>query len=185
MQMSSKVDDRYYIACQDIRLQREFWLEFKYVLSSQSPFALKGDLLVIEGDDTGDIVHGTVAFDPTKKIKCLRSSVAYVTRTEFRILAPIKIPSDRWELFKDKQRMEMITGLRVDEHVWVTVPVEQESQSGLISTGCLRGTIRYFGEIGKEIGTYFGIELQVSTSIVCNSLKLTLYNHSKLSMYGM
>ena len=167
LQMSSKVDERYYIACRDIPLQRGTWKELKdRVWSSQSPeHLLKGELLVIEGDGTRDVVRGRMALDRSKKFECSTDDVAYVTSVEYRILAPIKSPGERWDLFKDKQIMDKLKDLRVDEHIWITLPMGKDPKSGLIGSSTLRGTIRYIGGIHQEIGTYFGIELPVSVLV--------------------
>ena len=168
LQMSSEVDEWYYIACRDIPLQRGILKEIKdCVWSSQSlDHLLKGELLVIEGDGTRDIVHGRMALDRTKKFECPTDDVLYVTIVEYRILAAIKSPRERWDFFKDKQRMEKLKVLRVDEHIWITLPsMGEDSKSGLIRRSCLRGTIRYIGGIHQEIGTYFGIELPVSVLV--------------------
>jgi hypothetical protein len=174
--MSTEANDCYYIVCRDIP-QALHMQGIKGWMSGRSlAYALKGELIVLEGDARGEVLHGRVALDHTKKIECQMDDVAFVTSVEYRILAPIKLPGKRWEYFKDKQQMANIKDLKVDESVWVTLPMEQDPKSGLIGSCCLRGTIRYIGPIHRQTGTYFGVELKIK--IYASSIQGSMWGAS-------
>jgi hypothetical protein len=176
--MSSQNTSEFCIANQDIPLVKDdgqsTWIKGKAIellkdigLASGSPdHLLKGDLIAIDGYTSKGSVHGTLVSDHSKRIECPKSNVTSVTDTEYRLLAPIKVASARWDLFNSTDAMQIVRRLKLDERVWVSIPVNEGSIS-VAGSGCLPGTIRYIGPIQDEIGTYFGIELQVSALCEC------------------
>ena len=175
--MSSHNTSECYIANRDIPLVKDDgqgnWVKekalgmFRGLSPGSSGRVLKGELIAVGGYTSKGTIHGTMASDHSKKIECPKDNVSSLTETEYQLLSPIKMPGERWDLFDNKKKMQIIQGLKSDNRVWVSIPVNEGSMPAADSN-CLHGTIRYIGPLQEEIGTYFGIELDVSLLYVCN-----------------
>ena len=178
--MSSTYPPDYYIALQDVPLVKDDkqsnWLGKKarelkeFVAPAPPTHLLKGELLIVDDNTLPTHFRGRSASDPSKQFVCPKFHVASLTETEYQILAPIKLPSDRLVLYRNQYTLGTIKTLQSDDKIWVSVPVQQDATSGLVGSSCVRATIRYIGGIQGEVGRYFGVELPV-----CQLLLLTEY----------
>ena len=95
--------------------------------------------------------------DPAVTVLCSAQDVAPMDPTEFSLLAGIKSREDRYKVFlSEDDHVEWGTRVKRGDHVMATMP-----SSNPCPTARAVAMIRYVGELPKEAGIQFGVEILV------------------------
>ena len=165
---------KYYIAVEDIPLPKENQKQGSRTVTYPAGQAeipdkqtciSRGELLVSEGETTGDPITARLAFGTSQQFTYPKSSVVPVTDEEYQLLAPIKCLPDRLALSRNRDALLALAKLKVEDRVRVTILLELGSPSISLGTTSCAATVKYIGEIEGEVGRHFGLQIKVCTYV--------------------
>ena len=94
------------------------------------------------------------------RLECPMKDMARLSEEETNLLLAITSPEGRYKAYKDRKHMAFGQQLSIGSDVWVEV-------EGI--TQILPGTVWYKGVLPPNLGTWFGVELIVSTHALVKS----------------
>ena len=94
------------------------------------------------------------------RLECPMKDMARLSEEETNLLLAITSPEGRYKAYKDREHMAFGQQLSIGSDVWVEV-------EGI--TQILPGTVWYKGVLPPNLGTWFGVELIVSTHALVKS----------------
>ena len=134
-------------------------------------YVLKGELLVKEAlpQDGSHHSHASqmysLALDRNKKVSCINSDVAPLSEDDYEWLAAIGKAIDRWQVYIQGDRLEIVKMVQVGANVWVSLPTADEAPPHLVGTCCCHATVQYIGPLQDTPGRWIGVELKVRSKV--------------------
>ena len=156
----------YFILRNDVPIAKANNFLRNWLVTQNADHILKGELLVNAlPQDGGHHSHAShvysLALDRNKKVSCSNSDVAPLSEDDYEWLAAIGKAIDRWQVYIQGDRLEIVKMVQVGANVWVSLPTADEAPPHLVGTCCCHATVQYIGPLQDTPGRWIGVELVV------------------------
>ena len=161
----------YFILRNDVPIARANSFLKKLLNTLNADYVLKGELLVKEAlpQDGSHHSHAiySLALDRNKMVSCSNSDVAPLSEDDYEWLAAIGKTIDRWQVYIQQDKLNVVKALKVGERVWVVVEVSVGDGilHHLTGTSCCHATVQYIGPLQDTPGRWIGVELKVRSKV--------------------
>ena len=144
-------------------LEKNMWT-LGFTTKSKQISVLRGELseALPEAEQPADLTKVALVGIECKslRLECPMKDMARLSEEETNLLLAITSPEGRYKAYKDRKHMAFGQQLSIGSDVWVEV-------EGI--TQILPGTVWYKGVLPPNLGTWFGVELIVSTHALVKS----------------
>lgn len=122
----------------------------------------KGELLVKESQPY-IVNHAmySLALDKSKKVSCSIYDVVPLDEDDYEWLVAIPKPTDRYQVYTQRDKFKAVKKLQVGDRVWVTLPLSDGAPFQSSGCTCCKATVQYIGPLQGMPGRYAGVELEV------------------------
>lgn len=158
-------NDQFFILLKDTnatKKKKEY--ESFYASTTNVKLFLKGEIVCQKSSTTVDTSKGTLRLHPCDKpnyyFECAISDIGPLSKEEAKLLLSFTSNDARYKYYSSKS-LNDANAINVGSKVFVKV--RSPTGGGMQE---LRGVIRYKGTFPGEIGTMFGVELEVSSTVL-------------------
>ena len=157
---------KYFVLKNDVPIAKTNNFFRSWLSNQNADHVLKGELLVKEAQPhDGSHCMYSMALDKSKKVSCAESDVAPLSEDDFEWLVAIQKPTDRHKMFSQRDKLDIVKRMQVNDRVWVSLPLGEGIQPQPPNSTCCYATVKYIGPIQGMPGQRIGVELKVRNKL--------------------